>query len=303
MLILDAIMSKLQSTPTELQHQLRWRIFSSLKGRTTNSFRFSGHTSNWIHGRRDASQQHTIGHSQLARCLRACYHQRKRKLETKLMTDLKGNIFFAGPAGRIEAILKEPGGTVTRVAIACHPHPLFGGTMHNKVVFRIARTFEDAGFAVLRFNFRGAGRSEGSHDNGLGEQDDLLSAIKFMEEKYPGAEIWLAGFSFGAAVMLRAAARYKRARALVAVGLPVSKHDFSEISNDNRPKLFVQGSLDEFGSPADLERLFDSLAPPKQLEIIEGANHFFDGRLPELARAISQFIASVESKPAVAVEG
>src|SRR5712692_3870632 len=101
------------------------------------------------------------------------------------MTDLTGNTFFEGPAGRIEAILKEPGDEVTGAAIVCHPHPLFGGTMHNKVVFRIARAFAYAGFAVLRFNFRGTGRSQGAHDNGRGEQDDLRAAVKFIEEKFP----------------------------------------------------------------------------------------------------------------------
>ena len=137
------------------------------------------------------------------------------------MTDLTGNTFFEGPAGRIEAILKEPADQVTRAAIVCHPHPLFGGTMHNKVVYRIARVFADAGFAVLRFNFRGTGRSEGEHDNGRGEQEDLRSAIKFIEENYPDAELWLAGFSFGSQVMLRAAACDDRVRAFVAAGVPV----------------------------------------------------------------------------------
>src|SRR5688572_2637515 len=113
------------------------------------------------------------------------------------MIDLSGNTFFEGPSGSIEAILKEPAGAITRAAIVCHPHPLFGGTMHNKVVFRIAKAFEQTGFAALRFNFRGAGRSEGQHDEGRGEQDDLRAAISFIEQKYPGAELWLAGFSFG----------------------------------------------------------------------------------------------------------
>jgi len=206
------------------------------------------------------------------------------------MTDLTGNTFFEGPAGRIEAILKEPAAPVTRAAIVCHPHPLFGGTMHNKVVFRIARAFQDAGFAVLRFNFRGAGRSEGEHDEGRGEKDDLRAAISFIEEKYPGAEIWLAGFSFGAAVMLRAAACDDRVRAIVAVGVPISKHDFSEIARCRKPKLFVQGSLDQYGSVGDLERFFAALEGPKELEIIEGSDHFFEGRLPELADAVSAFV-------------
>ena len=211
------------------------------------------------------------------------------------MTDLTGNTFFEGPAGPIEAILKEPAVQVTRAAIVCHPHPLFGGTMHNKVVFRIARAFADAGFAVLRFNFRGTGRSLGEHDNGRGEQEDLRTAIKFIEEKYPGAELWLAGFSFGSAVMLRAAACDARVRAFAAVGVPVSKYDFSGIPRCNKAKLFVQGSLDEFGSPQDLAKLFASLDEPKELKIIEGSDHFFEGHLAELAQVVSNFIASVEA--------
>jgi uncharacterized protein len=210
------------------------------------------------------------------------------------MTDLSGNTFFEGPDGRIEAIIKEPAAPVTRAAIVCHPHPLFGGTMHNKVVFRIARAFQDGGFAVLRFNFRGAGRSEGEHDNGLGEQDDLRAAIAFIEQRYPGVELWLAGFSFGSAMMLRAAACDDRIRALVATGVPVSKYDFTGIAQCHKPKLFVQGSLDQFGSPEDLEGLFAVLDEPKQLKIIQGADHFFEGHLPELAAAVSSFIASIQ---------
>jgi alpha/beta superfamily hydrolase len=200
----------------------------------------------------------------------------------QIMTDLVGNTFFEGPAGRIEAILKVPDGPVTRAAIVCHPHPLFGGTMHNKVVFRIARAFQESGFSVLRFNFRGVGRSQGEHDDGLGEQDDLRAAIKFIEERYPDAEIWLAGFSFGSAVMLRAVSCDDRVRAFVAAGVPVSKYDFSKIARCGKPKLFVQGSLDQFGSAGDLKRLFASL----------GADHFFEGRLNELADTITSFISA-----------
>jgi alpha/beta superfamily hydrolase len=212
------------------------------------------------------------------------------------MTDLTGNTFFEGPAGRIEAIIKEPAGPVARAAIVCHPHPLFGGTMHNKVVFRIARAFQNAGFAVLRFNFRGAGGSEGEHDDdGLGEQADLRAAIDFINQRYPGAEVWLAGFSFGSTVMLRAAACDDRVRALVAAGVPVSKYDFSRISRCNKPKLFVQGSLDQFGPAQDLERFFATLDEPKEMQFIEGADHFFEGGLDKLGEAISHFIASIDS--------
>ncbi len=165
--------------------------------------------------------------------------------------------------------------------------------MHNKVVFRIARAFQDAGFAVLRFNFRGTGSSEGEHDNGRGEQDDLRAAIEFIERRYPDAEVWLAGFSFGSAVMLRAAACDDRVRAFVAAGVPVSKYDFTGIAQCHTPKLFVQGSLDEFGSAEDLEKLFAALDEPKELRIIQGADHFFEGHLAELAQTVADFIASV----------
>ena len=206
------------------------------------------------------------------------------------MVDLSGNTFFDGPSGRIEAILKEPAGAITRAAIVCHPHPLFGGTMHNKVVFRIAKAFEQSGFAALRFNFRGTGRSEGLHDQGRGEQDDLRAAISFIEQKYPGLEIWLAGFSFGSAVMLRVACEQERVRALVAAGVPVSKYDFEHIVECPKPKLFVQGELDEFGPAADIESLFARLTEPKRLKIITGADHFFEGRLEELSQSVTEFI-------------
>ncbi|MEN3335509.1 MAG: uncharacterized protein V7641_4874 [Blastocatellia bacterium] len=214
------------------------------------------------------------------------------------MTGLVGNMFFEGPAGRIEGILREAAPPVKRAAIVCHPHPLFGGSMHNKVVFRIARVFQEAGFAVLRFNFRGTGRSEGAHDAGRGEQDDLRAAITFIEQKYEGAEIWLAGFSFGSAVMLRAACGDNRIRTLVAAGAPVSKYDFSHLVHCDRPKLFVQGALDEYGPPAELARFVDRLDEPKTLKIIEGADHFFEGHLDELAQAVADFIVLYSNEQA-----
>jgi alpha/beta superfamily hydrolase len=215
------------------------------------------------------------------------------------MTDLTGNIFIEGPAGSLEAILKEPEGPITRAAIVCHPHPLFGGTMHNKVVYRIAKTFQLSGFAVLKFNFRGAGKSQGEHAKGAGEQDDLRAAMRFILERYPGVELWLAGFSFGAWVMLRAACEDVRVHALVAAGTPVSKYALKEVEPCVAPKLFVQGSLDEFGKVEDLNKFFSRLKDPKQLRIIEGADHFFEGRLDELAGAVSGFIAADGSSTSV----
>jgi uncharacterized protein len=212
--------------------------------------------------------------------------------------DLKGNTFIEGPAGRIEAILKEPADQVTRVVVVCHPHPLYGGTMHNKVVYRIAKAFERARFATLRFNFRGVGLSEGTHDYGRGEQDDLRAAIRFMEAKHPEAEIWVAGFSFGAAVMLRAVCGDPKVRALVGAGVPVSKYEFAEVGECPQPKLFVQGSLDEFGAVEDLKRLAAVFGGPTQVKIIEGAGHFFEDRLDELAEAVSSFIEQIEDERA-----
>jgi len=206
------------------------------------------------------------------------------------MTYLHGNIFFEGPAGHIEAILKVPVEPVRRAAVICHPHPLFGGNMHNKVVYRIGRTFEDAGFAVLRFNFRGTGRSEGKHDHGRGEKDDLHAAIGMLGEKYPGVQLLLAGFSFGAAVILEDAACEDRIEGVLAAGVPVSKVDFKDIARFARPKLFVQGSLDQFGSVPELTRAFATLNGPKRLKIIEGANHFFDGHLADLSQVVKDFI-------------
>jgi alpha/beta superfamily hydrolase len=208
------------------------------------------------------------------------------------MAGLTGNTFFEGPAGRIEAILKEPDGPVECTAIVCHPHPLYGGTMHNKVVYRIARVFQDAGFAVLRFNFRGAGLSQGTHDDGRGEEDDLRAAMAFMGQKFPGANLWLAGFSFGSAVMMRVGCRDARPVGLIAAGFPVSKYEFQDPTLCDKPRLFVQGSLDQFGPVDQLKRLFSSLPEPKQLTIIEGADHFFEGRLGELGEAVSRFVAT-----------
>jgi uncharacterized protein len=212
-----------------------------------------------------------------------------------IVMDLKGNLFIAGPAGRLEALLKEPAGEITRAAIVCHPHPLFAGTMHNKVVYRIAKAFQDSGFAALRFNFRGTQQSEGVHDYGRGEQDDLRAAMSFIEQKYPHAELWVAGFSFGAAMTLKTACADPRVRALVFAGLPVSKLGEYEVSpaNCERPKLLVQGANDEFGSVADLESFYEHLSGDKRLKIIANADHFFKQQLHQLYDEVSTFIASL----------
>jgi uncharacterized protein len=208
--------------------------------------------------------------------------------------DLKGNLFITGPSGRLEALLKESGEEVKRAAIICHPHPLFGGTMHNKVVYRIAKAFQDLRFATLRFNFRGTQQSEGTHDYGNGEQEDLRAAISFMEQKYANAELWVAGFSFGAAITWKTACTDDRVRALVFAGFPVSKSREYQLSPTQceKPKLFVQGAKDEFGPVADLERFYENLSGEKGLKIIADADHFFEGQLNHLYDAVKEFIES-----------
>jgi alpha/beta superfamily hydrolase len=167
--------------------------------------------------------------------------------------------------------------------------------MHNKVVFRMARAFFKAGFVALRFNFRGVGKSAGKHDNGRGEQDDLVAAIDFAERSYPGAQIWLGGFSFGASVVLKVGCRDWRVRALVAAGAPVSAFGFEPIDGCEKDKLVVQGSLDQFGPVDVLRSFFEQLAEPKRLVVIDGSGHFFEGHLDELEGAISNFICRLSA--------
>jgi alpha/beta superfamily hydrolase len=163
--------------------------------------------------------------------------------------------------------------------------------MHNKVVYRIAAALHRSGFSVLRFNFRGVGKSVGKHDHGHGEREDLRAGIDFMSERCPGAMLWLAGFSFGASVMLNVACQDDRVAAMIAAGLPVSKYDLSGLTRCRIPKLFVQGSRDQFGPVDALTLLFEGSSEPKRLAVIDGADHFFDGKLDQVERAVSEFAA------------
>jgi uncharacterized protein len=201
-----------------------------------------------------------------------------------------------GPAGKLEALLEEPEeGQPAEACLLCHPHPLFGGTMHNKVVYRIARGMRKAGAVVLRFNFRGAGASEGVHDHGNGEVEDARAALAFLRERYPELPYSLAGFSFGARIALRlgcslAAPAPRRA---IAVGFPTGRHDFGYLSTcGNMPKYFVQSTDDEHGPAWELEAAFAEFAEPKHLEFIEAGDHFFEGGLDELEAAITAIPAA-----------
>jgi uncharacterized protein len=201
------------------------------------------------------------------------------------------SLFLAGPAGRLEALLWTSSASDSPfVALVCHPHPLYGGTMHNKVVFQTAKALHRRGAAVLRFNFRGVEQSEGVHDRGKGEQDDVRSAIDYLAAEFPGRAILVAGFSFGSSVGLRASCGDARVTKLIGLGLPVDNIDMSFLSACEKPKLIIQGGSDPFGALASIEALFATLPEPKQLVIVEGADHFFTGRLDQVGAAIDAWL-------------
>jgi len=196
-----------------------------------------------------------------------------------------------GPAGRLEATLwTTPVDDPKSVAVVCHPHPLYGGTMHNKVVYRAAQALHQCGMPVLRFNFRGAGLSEGMHDNGRGEKDDVRAALDYLAQKFPGRPILLAGFSFGSWVGLRVGCADSRVTRLIGLGLPVDSTDFNYLRGCAKPKLIIQGGSDQYGSRANIEALFATLPEPKQIAVVEGADHFFTGQLQEISAAITDWI-------------
>jgi alpha/beta superfamily hydrolase len=196
---------------------------------------------------------------------------------------------IAGPAGRLEAILEEPEhGEPRQAALVCHPHPLYGGTMHNKVVYRIARGLRHAGTVVLRFNFRGVGRSEGEHANGEGEIDDARTALEWLQERYPELRFGLAGFSFGSRVITRLGCEMAGASWLLAAGYP-TRHGATEyLETCTRPKVFIQSTHDQYGPRGEFEALFERVAEPKRLIWVESSDHFFAGGLDELEKAVRQ---------------
>jgi len=197
------------------------------------------------------------------------------------------SLFIQGPAGRLEALLEEPEDIEpVQACLVCHPHPLYGGTMHNKVVHRIARGFRRAGAVVLRFNFRGVNLSEGKHDKGVGEVDDARAALELLRERYPDLPYSLAGFSFGSRVILRLGCS-TGAQKLVAVGFPTRLGNWDYLAHCELPKVFVQSTHDEHGPKHELEAAFETFAEPKRLEFIEARDHFFDGALGTIADAIA----------------
>jgi len=211
-----------------------------------------------------------------------------------------------GPAGLLEALLEEPplergvnaDGLLERgqadglhaAVVIGHPHPQYGGTMHTKAVFQAAKAFSRMGCAVLRFNFRGVGTSAGSFDGGSGEMDDFRAALDFMRARHPGAPLWAAGMSFGAWIALSAGAADPRVSTLVGICPPLSHYDFEAVRTSTKPKFFIQGERDERCPLKEMQAFYASAADPKELVVIDGADHLFDGKLVEVAEAIEDLL-------------
>ena len=206
------------------------------------------------------------------------------------------SFFVDGPAGKLEAVLNVGTDDARFAALICHPHPLYGGTIHNKVVYNAMKALHGLGLPCLRFNFRGAGLSEGRHDHGNGEVDDVRAALVWLEQEY-GVPIVFCGFSFGAATGLRAACPDPRVVALISLGTPVEVDDrlyrYSFLADCTKPKLFISGTRDEFGPREKLEEVFAHVAEPKKIVWIEGAEHFFMGKLDQMQSEIMAWLPAV----------
>jgi uncharacterized protein len=214
---------------------------------------------------------------------------------------------IGGPAGRLEALLDEPAGSrgigadgllesghaagARAAVVFAHPHPEYGGTMHTKVVFQAAKALSRIGCAVLRFNFRGAGASAGSFTNGPGEMDDYRAALDMMRGRYPAVPLWAAGMSFGAWIALTVGAEDRRVSTLIGIAPPVSRYDFGPVERSVKPKFFIQGEFDEICPMKKLREFYARAAEPKELVVIDGADHLFDGKVSEVADAIEDLFA------------
>lgn len=207
---------------------------------------------------------------------------------------------LAGPAGPLQALIETPqieGGptqVVTAFAVVCHPHPLYAGTMDNKVVYTLARTLEQLGAPAIRFNFRGVGSSAGQYDSGRGETDDALAVIAYGRQRWPGAQLWLAGFSFGGAVALHAARG--RAQRLITVAPGITTVPVTDAEPPGCPWLIVQGDADEVVPPEAVRSWAQRLSPAPELKMLPGAGHFFHGRLNELRDVVLAFMREAETR-------
>jgi alpha/beta superfamily hydrolase len=216
-----------------------------------------------------------------------------------------------GPAGSLEALLDEPAaargvnadglvesgrpdGTIRAAAVLGHPHPQHGGTMHTKAVYQTAKALARIGCPVLRFNFRGAGRSAGAFDEGRGERDDFRAALDFMHGRYAPAPLWAGGMSFGSWVALTVGAEDPRVRALVGIAMPVDRYDFSAVAASEKPKFFIHGERDDICPLKQVRELYALAREPKELVVIDGADHLFDGKVGEVADTIEDLLGDYE---------
>ncbi len=216
-------------------------------------------------------------------------------------------LHIPGPAGTLEALIDDPGAACTTAqprasadgldatpptaaVVFCHPHPLHGGTMHTKVVYQSAKAFCRLGCAVLRFNFRGVGVSGGTFDEGIGEKDDFRAGIDFMARRYPGVPIWAAGMSFGSWIAMTAGAEDDRVTTLVGIAVPISLYDFSAVRLSTKPKFFIHGERDEICALRAVREFYGHASEPKDLVVIDTANHLFDGHVTEVSAAIEDLL-------------
>jgi uncharacterized protein len=202
---------------------------------------------------------------------------------------------IGGPAGPLEALLDLPAGEPRAAAVFGHPHPLHGGTMHTKVVYQSSKALARIGVAVLRFNFRGVGRSAGTHDGGPGEMDDYRAALEFMTGRFAGKPLWAAGFSFGSWIAWNVGLDDSRVPLLLGIGLPVDRFDFGPVRSSPKAKFVIHGERDELISIREIRRFYAELAEPKELVVIEDANHLFDGKTSEVGEAVEDLLEGWQS--------
>ena len=206
-----------------------------------------------------------------------------------------GRLDLPVPHGQLEAILKERPDPFAAVVV-CHPHPVHGGTMNNNVVYRVAKALGDAGASVLRFNFRGVGRSTGTYDNGVGEEDDARAALDFLAARAPGVPLWMAGFSFGARVGLTVGAAEARVDKLLGVGLALKMFDYGFLATSSKPKAIIQAADDEFGGRDAITAAVATMADPKRLFVVDHATHLFPGQLDPLEHAATEAITFLRAQ-------
>lgn len=200
---------------------------------------------------------------------------------------------LSGPAGHLEALLDEPAGVPHAAVVFAHPLPTHGGTMHTKAVYQGTKGLVRAGCAVLRFNFRGVGKSEGTFDGGAGEKGDFTAGLEYMTARFPGLPLWAAGFSFGAWIALETGAADPRVAVLIGIAPPVTKmgYDFTNTKRSTKPKFFIQGESDDICPLQDMWKFYGTLPEPKELVVIDAADHLFDGHATEVGEALEDLLS------------